>query len=112
MMRYPFLIQRVLCIDLGYKDRMKLYYKFPGSQAFEQIVSNQQIVEMFDIFRRIKTANIYICEVNLVALKVVHPGDEQYSDVGEGSKHYEFKEEEEEMVPNEEEVGEMVPIEE
>ena len=66
--------------DLGYKDKMEMYYKYPGSQAFKEIKSNQEIVEMFDVFRRIRTVNIYICEVNLVALKVLHPGDEEYSD--------------------------------
>ena len=78
--------------DSGYKDRMELYYKYPGNQSFKQIVSNQQIVEMFEIFRRIRAVNIYICEVDPVALKVVHPYDSDYSDVGEESEHYEFSE--------------------
>ena len=93
--------------DLGYKDGIELYYKYPRSQAFEQIVSNQKIVEMFAVFRRIRTVNIYICEVNPIALNVMHPSDEEYSDVGEDSEHYEFSEEKEEMVHSEDEEEEM-----
>ena len=78
--------------DLGYKKRMYLYYKYPRNQSFEQILSNQEIVEMFGVFRRIRIVNIHICEVNPVALKVVHPYDSEYSDVGEDSEHYEFSE--------------------
>ena len=96
--------------DLGYKDKMEMYSKYPGSQAFKEIKSNQEIVEMFDVFRRIRIVNIYICEVLHVALKVLHPGDEEYSDVGEDSSPYKFSEEDEEMVPSEEEVKEMVLI--
>ena len=47
---------------------------------------------MFGIFRRIRTVNIYVCEVDPVALKVVHPYDSDYSDVGEESEHHEFSE--------------------
>ena len=36
--------------------------------------------------------NIYIREMDHVALKVVHPYDSDYSDVGEESEHYEFSE--------------------
>ena len=78
--------------DLGYKEKMELSYKYPGNQSFEQILCNQEIVEMFGVFRRIRIVNIYICEVNPVALKVVHPYDSEYSDVGEDSEHYEFSE--------------------
>ena len=60
-------------------------------------MSNQEIVEMFGVFRRIRFVNIYVYEVNPVALKGVHPYDEEYSDVGEDSKHYEFNEGETEM---------------
>ena len=75
---------------------MELYYKYPGNQSFKQIVSDQQIIEMFGIFRRIRTVSIYICEVDHVALKVMHPYNSDYSDVGVGegeeSEHYEFSE--------------------
>ena len=63
----------------------------------------------------------YICMwdqscCTLVALKVLHPGGEEYSDVSEDSEEYEFEEigpsdeEEEEMVPSEDEEVEMVQV--
>ena len=73
--------------DLYYKERIELYYKYLGHQTFEQILSNLEIVKMFGVFGRTRIVNIYICEVNLIALKVVHLGDEEYSDVGKDSEH-------------------------
>ena len=32
--------------DLGYNLRMEMYYKFLGSQIFEKILSNQEIVDV------------------------------------------------------------------
>ena len=98
--------------DLGYKEMMGLHYKYSGSQTFRQILSNQEIVEIFGVFRRIRTVNIYICDVNPIALKVVHLGEEENSDVNEDSQYYEFNEEDEEMVPTEEEEEEMAQTEE
>ena len=87
--------------DLDYKERMKLYYKYPMSQIFEEILSNQEMFEMFEVFGGIRTVNIYICDVNPIALKVVHPDEEEDLDVNEDSQYYDFNEEEEEMVQTE-----------
>ena len=31
--------------DIGYKRSMELYYKYPGSQVFEEILSNQEMLQ-------------------------------------------------------------------
>ena len=80
--------------DLGYKERMELYDKYPGSQAFEEILSNQEMFEMFEVFSAIRIVNIYICDVNPIALKIVHPSEEEGSDINEDSQYDEFNEEE------------------
>ena len=54
-----------------------------------------------EVFGAIRTVNIYICDVNPTALKVVHPDEEEDLDVNEDSQYYEFNEEEEEMVQTE-----------
>ena len=56
---------------------------------------------MFEIFGASRIVNIYMCDVNPIALKVVHPEEEEDLDVNEDSQYYEFNEEEEEMVQTE-----------
>ena len=79
--------------ELGYREKMELFYKYPGRQAFKKIEDNHEMLEMFGVYRRMRSINVYICQCDPVALNVLHLGDEDYCDMGEGSDAFEFGEE-------------------
>ncbi|GMN28681.1 hypothetical protein TIFTF001_047907 [Ficus carica] len=52
-----------IAVDLGYKEKVDIFYNGPGHHVFHLIFSNQEVVEMFNDHDRVRVINIYFCEV-------------------------------------------------
>ena len=52
-----------IAVDLGYKEKVDIFYKDLGHHVFHLIFSNQEVVKMFNDHDRVRVINIYFCEV-------------------------------------------------